>query len=291
MGKVIDRLATIEEHQTFSSDLAGFALAARKAVEEGNSQKPNERTQGCLIYAGGDDVLALLPLHTALRCARELNAAFSTAVGKDKYEATDNDGTKLRPTLSAGMVIWHHLEPLDEALEAARTAEKTAKSFPGKNAFCVSLSKRSGSETHVVDAFKDLIDRLEVFVDAHVNDDLPDGAAYQLRDMLNHLEGIPEAQLAEATRILKRKNAQASTIEKIIQRFDQVKQDATSGAIAAYAKDPSQNLDVLTKEKLHEAFEQLVNEIIIAKEFAQAKQQRNAVLPQPTQPVLSGGTP
>ena len=36
-----------------------------------------KRHSGFLIYSGGDDLLALLPVSTALRCARELRLAFS----------------------------------------------------------------------------------------------------------------------------------------------------------------------------------------------------------------------
>jgi CRISPR-associated protein Cmr2 len=265
MGKVIDHLTTIDAHQTFSSDLADFAAAARQTVEKGHSSE-NEHAQGCLIYAGGDDVLALLPLHTALKCAEALDAAFREAVGH--YETKD-DGTVIRPTLSAGMVIWHHLEPLDEALSAARTAEKTAKSFPGKNALCIAVSKRSGSATIVCDQFQTLTARLEGFVQAHVDNAFPDGAAYQLRDMLNDLEGLPEAQQSEAKRILARKKGSAEKLEAVMKRFDETLHAQPSSSKESTSESPTQRA-----ERLHRAFEGIVNEIIVARIFADAKQQR-----------------
>src|SRR5690606_1331619 len=55
-------------HLQFSELLANFGLhCARRIVEA---------FDGSLIYSGGDDVLAMLPADTALRCARALRAAF-----------------------------------------------------------------------------------------------------------------------------------------------------------------------------------------------------------------------
>ena len=51
-------------------------------------------------------------------------------------------------TLSIGIAIYHHLEPLNDALELARNAEKIAKKVDGKNALAITLSKRgSGDRT------------------------------------------------------------------------------------------------------------------------------------------------
>ena len=63
MGAAIAALCSPEEHRDFSRDLAGFADEARKIVNDHN---------GVLVYAGGDDVLAFLPVDKCLDCAREL---------------------------------------------------------------------------------------------------------------------------------------------------------------------------------------------------------------------------
>ena len=55
-------------HLQFSELLGNFSLhCARRIVEA---------FDGRLIYAGGDDVLAMVPADTALECARALRAAF-----------------------------------------------------------------------------------------------------------------------------------------------------------------------------------------------------------------------
>ena len=56
----------------------------------------------------------------------------------------DKDGKS--PTLSVGVAIIHHLQPLREALELARSAEKSAKHVKDKNALAITISKRSGSD-------------------------------------------------------------------------------------------------------------------------------------------------
>ena len=66
MGKVIDHEAEqgIERHHRLSQELGRFsgkfALLLKKTYH------------GSLIYAGGDDVLAFMPLHTVLQCAQKL---------------------------------------------------------------------------------------------------------------------------------------------------------------------------------------------------------------------------
>lgn len=62
------RAITPSWHLQFSEALGNFSLhAAQRTVESFN---------GRLIYAGGDDVLAMLPASEALACARALRAAF-----------------------------------------------------------------------------------------------------------------------------------------------------------------------------------------------------------------------
>lgn len=55
-------------HLQFSEALANFGLHAARRIVEAHD--------GRLIYAGGDDVLAILPASSALACARALRAAF-----------------------------------------------------------------------------------------------------------------------------------------------------------------------------------------------------------------------
>ncbi len=134
MGKAIDGLTTPADHRCLSGLLADFASKVPDIVR---------RHKGSLIYDGGDDGLAFVPLHTALDCARELAVDFNQRF--DKKFPIDEDGVIRYPPLSAGIAVAHHLEPLQDGLTLARDAEKKAKGIPGKNALAVIVDKRSGA--------------------------------------------------------------------------------------------------------------------------------------------------
>jgi len=149
------RLVTPAVHATISQGLGHFALRLVPHIVE-------ERYPGRLIYAGGDDVLALVPMEDALPVARELRAAFSGHIRFENgelevclnrpvtgYVARDRGGEVFatmgpRATASIGMALAHHLQPLDLVLEAARQAEKAAKTEYHRNALVVEALKRSG---------------------------------------------------------------------------------------------------------------------------------------------------
>ena len=154
-------------HLQLSEALANFALYLAGPIVEA--------FDGQLIYAGGDDILAMLPAEKALDCARALRMAFrgdpqlhtmfdgALNIGDQKgFVGLTRDAEKLKglrrftpvgyplivpgmhADISAGIVIGHMHSPLQNLVEAARVAEKRAKKDYGKAAFAVSLFKRSG---------------------------------------------------------------------------------------------------------------------------------------------------
>ena len=120
----LDRPDPAEAHRALSRTLADFAAQVRPLV------KASTDGLDALVYNGGDDVLALAPLVSALTTGQKLAGTFQSIVA---------DGTA-----SAGIAIVHHTYPLGAALRAAREAEKQAKLVPGKAAVCVRVLKRSG---------------------------------------------------------------------------------------------------------------------------------------------------
>jgi CRISPR-associated protein Cmr2 len=206
MGKVIDTQKTPEQHQRLSQALSAFALDVNKRLKEDH--------QGVLIYAGGDDVLAYLPLHTALACAKTLAANFADHLKGFK------SAEGVSPTLSVGLVVAHHLDPLADALELAREAEKTAKRLPTKDALAITVSKRSGVDRTIVGDRIALVERLETMVGLLRQDAIGKGVAYELQEIhriLGKTTGLPEdAVIREALRIVKRKRESggSKTIEK-----------------------------------------------------------------------------
>jgi CRISPR-associated protein Cmr2 len=145
-------------HLQFSEALGNFALRCARTIVEA--------FDGRLIYAGGDDVLALLPADTALGCAQALRDAFqgrivshpskgklldSPAPGFLNSDSRDRLGKSL-PLLvpgpnadcSVGIAIAHFKSPLQDIVRAAQAAEKRAKKDLGRGAVAVTLTKRSG---------------------------------------------------------------------------------------------------------------------------------------------------
>lgn len=256
MGRAIDHQQSADQHRELSKALAKFAGEVQGIVE--NKGKYELKTDGCkeeketrkghegaLIYAGGDDVLALMPLHTVLECARALAQAF------EKHLAGFADEEGNTPTLSVGVAVAHYLEPMSDALDLARNAEKEAKKT--RNALAVIVSKRSGADRTVAGVWGTLDQRLGQFIDFHRNEQIPDGAAYELHALAtNHGDTLPTRALrAEAVRILKRKRTATGSeldepvLEKLKERVEGV-------------------------EKA-EGLRQLADELIVARLFADAK--------------------
>lgn len=114
---------------------------------------------GRLVYSGGDDVMALCSLGDALSMARELRAAFSDhrdASGEIDWTRESAFSTDLEsdaPTLgsdasaSAGVVIAHHMQNLQQVLDQAREAEAFAKNRLGRDALALAVMKRSGERS------------------------------------------------------------------------------------------------------------------------------------------------
>ena len=220
MGKAIERQKSFEDHQKLSRALDGFARSVRTTVEN--------RHGGELVYAGGDDVLAFVPLHKAIDCARQLSKDFLSALSGFPV-----DGDKT-PTLSAGLGISHFMDPLRGALRLARKAEKLAK--VKRNSLAVIVDKRSGPPVEVAGAWGTLDQRLDDYTDLHRADYVPDGAAYELRELARLLDGAEGTEReplenlvkAEAKRILGRKqpahgaqsNIDPEVFKRIATEFD-----------------------------------------------------------------------
>jgi CRISPR-associated protein Cas10/Cmr2, subtype III-B len=195
MGQAIDGLASdYKLHQEFSRQLDKFASSVRDIVES---------HWGALIYSGGDDVLALMPLHSLLSCAKELHSKFDEA-----WSDFSALGDVPKPTLSIGIAIAHYMEPLSDTLNLARAAEKKAKSFPGKNALAITLSKRSGSDRTIVGGWSSqFYQRINDLIQLYRENTIPDGYAFELEDLWQRLGSAvdPAILRAEAKRIAKRK--------------------------------------------------------------------------------------
>jgi CRISPR-associated protein Cmr2 len=221
MGKTIEAQQTMQQHRRLSSKLTEFAGGVQKIVENDH--------QGSLVYAGGDDVLAFVPLHTVLHCAQALADNFRTHMMDFGSGEQADEKALTGPTLSVGVAINHHIEPLADALQLAHTAEKIAKGVKGKNALAITLSKRSGIDRTVAGKWGTLDKRLEKFVYLHRVEAIPDSAAYELQEMAHSLIGYSQAMRGEAVRILKRKRAERGKqvlAEKVVEDLTELFQQS-----------------------------------------------------------------
>lgn len=90
---------------------------------------------GFLVYAGGDDVLALLPLDWALECTVALREAYLRCF-------TD----RLDSTLSGALVIAHHRVPLHRVLrDVHRLLDDVAKEERGRDALAINVQTLGAS--------------------------------------------------------------------------------------------------------------------------------------------------
>jgi CRISPR-associated protein Cmr2 len=130
-------------HAAISGALTNFAMRIAPRIVR--------RHKGELIYAGGDDVLALVPTETAIACADELQRAFRGIYsdGTPGYELADGHSWLVMgpcATLSAGVAVVHYKEDLRVALDLAREAEREAKRN-GRNQLHLFIARRSGERS------------------------------------------------------------------------------------------------------------------------------------------------
>lgn len=155
LKKHLDQKRTLNPalHAAISDSLNSFArFAVAPLVEQG---------KGRLIYAGGDDVCAILPLDTALSVADAIRKAYTagfvryTEKGVESLTSASGAAGKIGVhfgaapciSISAGILIAHHKEPLREVLkEAHALLEGVAKKRAGRNALAIRLRKRSGGD-------------------------------------------------------------------------------------------------------------------------------------------------
>lgn len=135
----------------FSENCIKYCIDIAKKVEEFG---------GVTIYAGGDDLLALLPCEnqkgeTVFDFVKAANGVFKNSFKTyiDKIIADNenkpDDEKKPVPTLSMGIFISYVKFPLYEALdESATLLFKCAKSY--KNCVAVKLQKHSGQSAGVI---------------------------------------------------------------------------------------------------------------------------------------------
>jgi len=278
------RLMTPAVHAAISDALANFALKLVRFVVE-------ERHCGRVVYAGGDDVLALLPLDEALPAARELRALFSGEVGfvesnlkssemdmrKQNWQVKFGDPTctgylwldgaplpTMGPAASAsiGIAIAHHLQPLDTTLQAMREAERAAKETYDRNALCIHLLKRSGEEVRVGGRWfyesvpQDTVAMITDICKRFKSGQLAMKLAHVVFEEARTLSHLPkEAQQAELRRLLKRHSQR---------RMSDDEHEALAENLTVFASALNSHADKVGKR----GFEQMAEWLLLARFLA-----------------------
>lgn len=226
MGKTLDKLDTPDKHREFSNALNLFAGSVHEVVE---------KYDGRLVYSGGDDVMAYVPLHTAVECVGEVRSSFMKTMEKGCAEIGCTP-----PTFSVGAVIVHHLTPLHDALTLARKAEQHAKEDGGRDALAIIQAKRSGQDLLIhgkwdtAPACPGLPERLKFITALYEEGKLSRRLGYQLRTAARSCEPVMKwcisgervipgnTTAAEALRISRRKQGRTkeslddTLIEKLL---------------------------------------------------------------------------
>ncbi|SRR5579883_1005007 len=194
MGAALSNLKSPDAHREFSQRLAGFAAQAREIVH---------KHSGVLVYSGGDDVLAFVPVDCGLACARELHERFAQTLEKWSTPASPL-------TLSVGLAIAHFMEPLEDLLRYGREAERHAKhprhgdiGQTDRNGLAVHVVKRGGGPVVIranwpTDSAKDPSQHLQQLAGWIAAQSVPGRVPYDLYTLAKVYESWPAASVRDA---------------------------------------------------------------------------------------------
>ena len=200
-------------HRDVSARLASFAADAAKITHV---------MGGVCIYAGGDDVMAVLPVSAALGCARALAESFATTLSGLGPLAGQRS-----TSLSLGLVFAHVLTPFALLRQWAERAQQLAKDGHDghglRNALGVIVQPASGTAVQALGRWSDintapvaagLDGRLahwqSRFAAADTSQRLSGVVPYDLQQLVRKLP--PHLLAPELERLLPRRNATAVDI-------------------------------------------------------------------------------
>jgi len=143
MGQQIRQIATNDPLRMRELSERLYAFFTR---DEGVYGLTHDRFRGELIYAGGDDVLAFVPVKTDgesfLDYVRMLRERFERHMGPEN-------------TLSFGVNIVYYKYPLRDAIQGAFALLDSVKSAQGSNRVAIEVTKHSGQKMHTVHTMSD----------------------------------------------------------------------------------------------------------------------------------------
>lgn len=124
-----------------------------------------EQHSGFLIYAGGDDVLALLPLEFALACAYQLRLLYLQGFALHGAYSVNSKPGQVESTLSGAIEYAHIKMPLAKVLaDAHLLLDDIAKTACGRDAIAVRVWKPGGQHLQWAMPWRFAVDNKEVVV-------------------------------------------------------------------------------------------------------------------------------
>lgn len=274
MGKTLGVIPNKKAHKLFSETIARFAGQDVPRIVQ-------EEHLGRVVYAGGDDVLALLPVRDALEVAEKLRTSFRETVrharipGVDpaQYTFETEDGIFINAHASAGLAYVHHTHNLQNAVNAANSAQKElAKKLMGRDAIAVKLLRRSGEPREmahkwitqsgmlVVDRVMKLI---HFFADGRLSRNLAQdihAIIYSMTDAKDGADVLIDARQAELNRVVRR-------------RLDIKKHQAERKVLKELAEELTNDIEVLAQnphDNTRERWQNALHWIELARFIAQS---------------------
>ncbi len=147
--------------------------------------------QGVTLYAGGDDVMALLPITHAAECAIALRQAYTAAA----EEVLGAEAAKAF-TASVAVVYAHYGTPLQAVVrQAHHQLDDVAKEGNGRDSLALTVFKPQGVTAHWVGKFGALTTDFLAFLKSVVGQQFSTGFFYNLHQrypLLSEAETLPE---------------------------------------------------------------------------------------------------
>lgn len=207
-------------HAMISDSLNNFArFGVQPAVKRANGE---------LIYAGGDDVCAVLPLENAVTCAEEIAKSYTLSFaqyskdGCSELQKLDQSVKKVGYhlgngakgiSISGAIIIAHHKESLKDVIQDShKVLDSIAKEKTGRNALAIRLKKRSGGDRdfsckwnsiNPFDGEKTILDSFKNVCRAVQENQISTSFLYHLKDLSQFFEALLEISEDNKSAILK----------------------------------------------------------------------------------------